>query len=91
MDRAHRLGQRKVVNVHRLIMRGTLEEKVMSLQQFKLSIFNNVITAENVSLSKMDTTRLLDLFTVSAETGKVIVEVTPALCLLWCLLTLMAF
>ncbi|GJS73518.1 TATA-binding protein-associated factor BTAF1 [Tanacetum coccineum] len=27
MDRAHRLGQRKVVNVHRLIMRGTLKEK----------------------------------------------------------------
>ncbi|KAK9093560.1 hypothetical protein Syun_028471 [Stephania yunnanensis] len=38
MDRAHRLGQRKVVNVHRLIMRGTLEEKVMSLQKFKVSI-----------------------------------------------------
>jgi TATA-binding protein-associated factor len=29
MDRAHRLGQRKVVNVYRLIMRGTLEEKIM--------------------------------------------------------------
>lgn len=29
MDRAHRLGQRRVVNVYRLIMRGTLEEKIM--------------------------------------------------------------
>lgn len=29
MDRAHRLGQRKVVSVYRLIMRGTLEEKIM--------------------------------------------------------------
>ena len=29
MDRAHRLGQKKVVNVYRLIMRGTLEEKIM--------------------------------------------------------------
>lgn len=29
MDRAHRLGQRKVVNVYRLITRGTLEEKIM--------------------------------------------------------------
>ena len=29
MDRAHRVGQKKVVNVYRLITRGTLEEKIM--------------------------------------------------------------
>ena len=29
MDRAHRLGQKKVVNVYRLIRKGTLEEKIM--------------------------------------------------------------
>ena len=29
MDRAHRLGQRRVVTVYRLITRGTLEEKIM--------------------------------------------------------------
>ncbi|XP_057836707.2 TATA-binding protein-associated factor BTAF1 isoform X2 [Cryptomeria japonica] len=71
MDRAHRLGQRKVVNVHRLIMRGTLEEKVMSLQKFKVSVANAVINAENASLNSMDTTQLLDLFTTSALSGKV--------------------
>lgn len=63
MDRAHRLGQRKVVNVHRLIMRGTLEEKVMSLQKFKVSIANAVINSENASLKTMNTDQLLDLFT----------------------------
>ncbi|XP_078440415.1 ROOT GROWTH DEFECTIVE 3 isoform X2 [Wolffia australiana] len=62
MDRAHRLGQRKVVNVHRLIMRGTLEEKVMSLQSFKVSVANAVINADNASLSTMNTDHLLDLF-----------------------------
>ncbi|KAJ4974502.1 hypothetical protein NE237_007676 [Protea cynaroides] len=67
MDRAHRLGQRKVVNVHRLIMRGTVEEKVMSLQKFKVSVANAVINAENSSLKTMNTDQLLDLFT-SAET-----------------------
>ncbi len=29
MDRAHRIGQKKVVNVYRLITKGTLEEKIM--------------------------------------------------------------
>ena len=29
MDRAHRIGQKKVVNVYRLITRNTLEEKIM--------------------------------------------------------------
>ncbi|GAV57483.1 SNF2_N domain-containing protein/Helicase_C domain-containing protein/DUF3535 domain-containing protein [Cephalotus follicularis] len=69
MDRAHRLGQRKVVNVHRLIMRGTLEEKVMSLQRFKVSVANAVINAENASLKTMNTDQLLDLF-ATAETSK---------------------
>ncbi len=29
MDRAHRIGQKKVVNVYRMITKGTLEEKIM--------------------------------------------------------------
>ncbi|GAA0152941.1 hypothetical protein LIER_11297 [Lithospermum erythrorhizon] len=63
MDRAHRLGQRKVVHVHRLIMRGTLEEKVMSLQKFKVSVANSVINVDNASMKTMNTDQLLDLFT----------------------------
>lgn len=73
MDRAHRLGQRKVVNVHRLIMRGTLEEKVMSLQKFKVSVANAVINADNASMNTMNTDQLLDLFT-SAEGRKVLAQ-----------------
>ncbi|CAN1186873.1 TATA-binding protein-associated factor BTAF1 [Linum perenne] len=68
MDRAHRLGQKKVVNVHRLIMRGTLEEKVMSLQRFKVSVANAVINSENASMKTMNTDQLLDLF-ASAESS----------------------
>ena len=55
MDRAHRIGQRRVVNVYRLITRGTLEEKIMGLQKFKLMTANTVITAENSSLLTMGT------------------------------------
>ncbi|XP_052235352.1 TATA-binding protein-associated factor 172-like isoform X2 [Dreissena polymorpha] len=62
MDRAHRIGQKKVVNVYRLITRGTLEEKIMGLQKFKMTIANTVISADNASLVTMGTDQLLDLF-----------------------------
>ncbi|XP_074648298.1 TATA-binding protein-associated factor 172-like [Tubulanus polymorphus] len=73
MDRAHRIGQKKVVNVYRLITRGTLEEKIMGLQKFKLTIANTVISQENSSLQSMGTDQLLDLFAVSDKPGS-----TPA-------------
>ncbi|KAM3606110.1 uncharacterized protein V6R79_010725 [Siganus canaliculatus] len=64
MDRAHRIGQKRVVNVYRLITRGTLEEKIMGLQKFKMSIANTVISQDNASLQSMGTDQLLNLFTL---------------------------
>ncbi|XP_076025391.1 TATA-binding protein-associated factor 172 [Genypterus blacodes] len=64
MDRAHRIGQKRVVNVYRLITRGTLEEKIMGLQKFKMSIANTIISQENASLQSMGTDQLLNLFTL---------------------------
>ncbi|KAF7294767.1 TBP associated factor [Mycena indigotica] len=67
MDRAHRIGQKKVVNVYRLITKGTLEEKIMGLQQFKLNIANSVVTQQNSGLASMDTDLVLDLFRRTGE------------------------
>ncbi|KAF8432415.1 SNF2 chromatin remodeling protein [Boletus edulis BED1] len=67
MDRAHRIGQKKVVNVYRLITKGTLEEKIMGLQRFKLNIAHSVVTQQNAGLSSMDTERVLDLFRRTSE------------------------
>lgn len=64
MDRAHRIGQKKVVNVYRLITRGTLEEKIMGLQKFKMTIANTIISQDNASLKTMGTDQLLDLFSL---------------------------
>ncbi|KAF8520167.1 SNF2 chromatin remodeling protein [Hysterangium stoloniferum] len=68
MDRAHRLGQKKVVNVYRLITKGTLEEKIMGLQRFKLNIASSIITQQNSGLASMDTDLVLDLFRRTTET-----------------------
>lgn len=62
MDRAHRIGQKKVVNVYRLVTRGTLEEKILSLQRFKIDVASTVVNQQNAGLATMDTDQILDLF-----------------------------
>uniref|UniRef100_A0A1I8PPP2 TATA-binding protein-associated factor 172 n=1 Tax=Stomoxys calcitrans TaxID=35570 RepID=A0A1I8PPP2_STOCA len=65
MDRAHRIGQRKVVNVYRLITRKSLEEKIMCLQKFKMLTANTVVSSENASLDTMGTGQIFDLFNLN--------------------------
>jgi SNF2 family DNA or RNA helicase len=60
MDRAHRIGQKRVVSVYRLITRHTLEEKIMSLQRFKLHTARTVISADNASLHTMATDQVIN-------------------------------
>ena len=67
MDRAHRLGQRRAVNVYRLLVRGTLEEQIMSLQRFKLDVAATLVNQDNMSLAAMDTGNLLDVFTLQQQ------------------------
>ena len=43
IDRTHRIGQTRPVNVYRLISRGTIEEKVVALAQRKAELFSGVL------------------------------------------------
>ncbi|MBK6887669.1 MAG: DEAD/DEAH box helicase [Tetrasphaera sp.] len=43
IDRAHRIGQDKMVMVYRLISTGTIEEKVVALQHRKRDLFQRVV------------------------------------------------
>lgn len=69
MDRAHRIGQKKVVNVYRLITRNSLEEKIMGLQKFKLLTANTVVSDKNASMETMATDQLFDLFSFQKDTN----------------------
>ena len=78
MDRAHRLGQTRTVNVYRLLTRGTLEERIMGLQRFKLDVANAVVNTDNASLASMDTSQILDLFAPPSQGSKQ-PQATPAI------------
>lgn len=84
MDRAHRLGQKRTVNVYRLLTRDSLEDKIMGLQRFKLDVANSVVNQDNVSLKSMDAGRLLDLFTLDKDqqaAGAPLLPRLPCCCL----------
>jgi SNF2 family DNA or RNA helicase len=47
-DRAHRLGQTRTVTSYKLITRGTVEEKILALQQRKRELIAATLTGEDV-------------------------------------------
>lgn len=64
-DRAHRIGQRNVVEVIKLVAKGTIEEKIILLQENKKDLIDSVITGELTNshiLGKLSKEELLELF-----------------------------
>lgn len=60
-DRAHRIGQKKMVNVYRLIARGTIEEKIEAIKQDKRELIKEVIEGERRDLLSMTKQDIIDL------------------------------
>ncbi|WP_194087843.1 MULTISPECIES: DEAD/DEAH box helicase [unclassified Cryobacterium] len=51
VDRTHRIGQTRNVMVYRMVATGTIEEKVMALQQRKAALFDSVLGGEGTGFS----------------------------------------
>lgn len=62
IDRAHRIGQTRKVQVFRLITKGTVEEKIVALQQSKLAMFESVISEGRQVLDALGPEELRSLF-----------------------------
>ena len=60
-DRAHRIGQTKVVTVYQLILKGSIEERIMELQQQKRALAEDILSSENVTASTFSREELLEL------------------------------
>jgi SNF2 family DNA or RNA helicase len=60
-DRAHRIGQRNVVTSYKLITRGTVEEKILSLQARKRGLLEGMLGDEEQLASALSWEEIQDL------------------------------
>jgi len=66
-DRAYRIGQKKTVNVYRLICKGTLEEKILRRQHIKKMLANSIVQQDVSGVKDLSREELLSLFTLSTD------------------------
>ena len=61
MDRAHRLGQTKQVTVYRLIVKGSIEERILQRAQEKSEIQKMVISGGDFKIDTLKPKEVVSL------------------------------
>ena len=60
--RAHRIGQNANVQVYRMIMKDSIEEKIVKMQEHKKDLADSFIEGNDGSLAKMSKEEIIELF-----------------------------
>lgn len=60
-DRAYRIGQDNKVTVLRLIMKHTIEERILKMQEDKQNLADSIISEDGISISGLDKQQLLSV------------------------------
>ncbi|MGB9474346.1 MAG: DEAD/DEAH box helicase, partial [Candidatus Udaeobacter sp.] len=60
-DRAHRIGQTRVVTAYKLITRDTVEDKILGLQEKKRAAIDAAIDSEEPLMAGLTTEELEEL------------------------------
>ena len=60
-DRAHRIGQTKVVTVYKLVAKGSIEERILALQQQKAKLAQDVLSGEGVGSAVLSREDLMEI------------------------------
>jgi SNF2 family DNA or RNA helicase len=66
-DRAHRIGQYRTVQVHKFVVRGTLEERIDEMIEAKTELAENIIGSGETWLTEMNTDQLREVLTLRRE------------------------
>ncbi len=61
-DRAYRIGQKRNVQVYKLITKNTIEEKIYELQQKKEKLVENILHAKPSFINKLSKEEIMNLF-----------------------------
>ena len=61
-DRAHRIGQKNTVFVYKLITKGTVEEKILALQDKKKGLADNLLNPDSESKIKISAEDISNIF-----------------------------
>lgn len=70
IDRAHRFGQEKPVTVHRLLIEGTVEDRIVQLQEKKKMLVDAALSERGAAnISRLNVSELRNLFGLSGESG----------------------
>ncbi len=66
-DRAHRIGQNKIVQVHKFVSIGTVEERIDKLLADKTALAENIVTSGDQWLTNLSTDDLKKYLALSSE------------------------
>ena len=61
-DRTYRIGQKKNVQVYKLITKNSIEEKIYELQQKKARLIDNMLSTKETFISKLTKDEIMSLF-----------------------------
>jgi len=64
-DRAYRIGQTKAVQVFKIVAKGTIEERILELQEKKKDLINNVIHAGENLVTQLSEAEIRELFQIN--------------------------
>lgn len=60
-DRAHRIGQKNIVTVYRLILKDTVEERILQMQEEKADLAGKMLGGDSISSASLSRDDLLGL------------------------------
>ena len=63
-DRAHRIGQQNIVTVYKLVMKDSIEEKILELQNKKKNLADSFVEGNEGTITSMSTDEIIELFKV---------------------------